>query len=194
MSEPFANHAMLDLETMSNASSAAIVSMAALRFDPRGDRMETLIADCLHPTQFYRRVRLSSSVEIGLTIDADTVMWWLKQDKSAQAELTEGCTIHVAHALDQLGAWCFDNQIGYVWSHGAGFDVVILANAYNRLGRQTPWKYNHVRDTRTVYDLAGIVLHEEPSPEGYLQHHALWDCWKQAAAVQKAYRRLGLSE
>ncbi len=59
---------MLDLETMGNTSNAAIISIAAVYFDETGVGRS-----------FYHKVSLGSSCAIGLEMDADTVLWWLKQ-------------------------------------------------------------------------------------------------------------------
>ena len=61
-------HLMVDIETMGIKSNFAIISIGAVEF-----KIETGETG----KEFYRNVTLKSSVELGLNVDADTVMWWM---------------------------------------------------------------------------------------------------------------------
>jgi hypothetical protein len=77
-----------------------------------------------------------------------------------------------------------------VWSHGAPFDVVAIESGM----RQTlsypnpiPWPFYTVRDTRTLFEIAGVKL----SDGGHTTtHKAVEDAERQAIVVQKAYQKL----
>ena len=74
---------MLDLETMSTSSSAAIVSIGAVKFDPHGK-----IGDFGDPANaeykpFYCTVELTSCIDAGLHVSGSTIEWWLKQENDA---------------------------------------------------------------------------------------------------------------
>ena len=78
-----------------------------------------------------------------------------------------------------------------LWSHGAAFDSPILAAAYAACGLPVPWHYRAPRDTRTLFDIAGIDdhsawLNQHPGPLG-VAHHALDDSICQARAVCAAW-------
>jgi 3' exoribonuclease, RNase T-like len=93
-------------------------------------------------------------------------------------------TQYLGTALSNLRS-CFslgDNW--YVWSHGSNFDTVILENAYRLIGGSPWWDYKNVRDTRTLFDVAGCTYTAKGG------HDALEDARNQAEAVQKAYQQL----
>lgn len=96
----------------------------------------------------------------------------------------------------QICDWCgapADPLSGVaLWSHGAAFDPPILAAAYKAVGLAVPWHYRAPRDTRTLFDLAGIEDHsawlrQHPGPLG-IAHHSLDDSVCQARAICAAWR------
>jgi hypothetical protein len=65
----------LDLETMgSTRQTAAIVSIGAVAFNVEGDMSEP----------FYVNVDLEDAMRHGLTVDADTIKWWMRQQLLAR--------------------------------------------------------------------------------------------------------------
>jgi DNA polymerase III epsilon subunit-like protein len=68
------NHVMVDIETMGNESYSSIVSIGALEFD-----LETGETG----REFYVNVDLQSCIDVGLILNASTVMWWMSQDKKS---------------------------------------------------------------------------------------------------------------
>jgi hypothetical protein len=117
-------------------------------------------------------------------VSQDTVEWWAKQSKEAQEEAfcPEG-RISIEEAMNQLYKFCWGAK--RVWSHGAGFDVVICEYLFRKIGKATPWSFWEVRDTRTIFDL-GI----DPQRPPVLKHHALEDAWNQAVGVQNVFKAL----
>lgn len=158
------NHVMLDLETMGNGPSAAIVAIGAVRF-----------GDGVTGDEFYERVNLESSLAIGLKMDASTVLWWMQQSDAARAELyrRDGCPIELA--LEKFAAWLppLDAQ---VWGNGASFDNVILNTAYRFAGKEGPWKFWNDRCYRTIKALHPHIKVEQRGTH----HHALDDARSQA--------------
>lgn len=55
---------------------------------------------------------------------------------------------------------------------------------------EIPWKFWNSRDTRTVYDLAGIDMKKISVPDNYKAHHALGDCLKQIEGLKQAFKIL----
>lgn len=183
------NHVMLDLETMGNDSDAAIVSIGACAFNPTGENVpEPDYDSTISNDVFYRRVNLESSLKAGLTINGETIYWWLKQSEKARRELTKH-TVSLSSALSDFSAWWNYGRYTYLWSHGATFDAVILTTAFKKLGYLVPWSYKNIRDTRTLFDI--MFLNRKTKHQICEQSHtALFDAWRQALDVQWCYRTL----
>jgi len=166
---------MFDLETASKRSNAAIASIGAVVFDPHSD----WIGDA-----FHLHVDLEDCQRHGLTIGADTVLWWLKQSGDAQAALGNGqqgaaplvTALEALHAFITVG----ESDAVEIWCNGASFDLPILANAYRAIGWKTPWPFWRERDLRT---LKGLHPEQRLERTG-LAHHALDDAIHQARLVQ----------
>jgi len=170
---------MIDLETLSTETNAAILTIGAVRFDPNGNELEDSDMESL-----YIRVDLDSCNELDLHVSDATIEWWSQQSREAQEEAfsCENRT-HIVDAFAQLYKFCWGAQ--RIWSHGAAFDIVICETIFKKLRRQIPWHYTAVRCTRTLFDL-GIDPHRPP----VLKHHALEDAWNQAVGVQNVFRNL----
>lgn len=180
-------HAMVDLETVGTAPGSAILTIGAIRFDVDAD---DLGADGVDPfnlgpgRSFYMRVDRDSGLNVGLTEDADTLDWWSRQTPEARAEAFDAAPrARVSEALSGFARW-FAAGSEFIWSHGSGFDVVLLEAAMRLTGIAPSWKYCNARDTRTLYDFTGVRPVRDAN-----HHHALHDALAQAAAVQLAYRR-----
>jgi hypothetical protein len=94
-----------------------------------------------------------------------------------------GDRVHIREAFDRLYKFCWGAK--RVWSHGAGFDVIILEWYFRKIGKAIPWSFWEVRDTRTIFDL-GI----NPNRPPVLKHHALEDAWNQAVGVQNVFKTI----
>lgn len=170
---------MIDLETLDVLPTASILTIGAVKFDPFGDDIKE--PDC---NRFYVKVDLDSCDRYGCTVSQDTVEWWAKQSQAAQDEaFSPDGRIPIESAMEQLYKFCWGSK--RVWSHGAGFDVIILENLFRKVGKAIPWSFWEVRDTRTLFDL-GI----NPNRPPVLKHHALEDAWNQAVGVQNVFKTL----
>lgn len=137
--------------------------------------------------------------DFGLRRDPKTAEWWSSQSKAARAAFTSPFPLNVA--LNAFANWLKriieeDGGPVRIWSHGAAFDGPILEAAYIAIGGKAPWHYRSLRDTRTLFDAAGIIDHSEflklyPGPMG-IPHHALDDAVSQALAVNVAWRRINM--
>ena len=170
---------MIDMETLDVLPTATVLTIGAVKFDPFGDDVNEPNSD-----QFYVKVDVDSCDRLGCTVSQDTVEWWAKQSKEAQEEaFSLESRIDIVDAMNQLYKFCWGAK--RVWSHGAGFDVVICENLFRKIGKATPWSFWEVRDTRTLFDL-GI----DPQRPPVLKHHALEDAWNQAVGVQNVFKAL----
>lgn len=133
------NNVMVDLETMGTGPNSAIIAVGAVRFDGNG------VSD-----RFYEVVDLQSCVDLGLKLDASTVIWWMDQSDAARGEFKRTGD-HISVVLQRFSKWVA-NASGdpIVWGNGASFDNVILASAYGATGHIVPWKFRNDRCYRTV--------------------------------------------
>ena len=177
---------MLDLETLGTAPGAVILTAAIVAFDVRGSPPKL-------ENTFYMHVDLQSCLRVGLTVEAGTLQWWLKQGDEARREAFDheprySIEQTLFKLVDFIRARAENIGTARIWSHGAGFDVVLVEEAFRRCGTGAPpWKYSNIRDTRTIYELAGIRS-ARTRPE--VSHHAVHDAIAQAYDVQRAYEIL----
>lgn len=141
-------------------------------------------------------MKSATSYKYPLTRDPRTVQWWSEQSDEAQAAFVD--PVDLREALVRFTDWLDridpEPTAIRIWSHGAAFDPPILAAAYEVVGLPVPWHYRAPRDTRTLFDAAGIedhsaLLARHPGPMA-VSHHALDDAICQARAVCAAYMLL----
>ena len=77
---------MIDLETLATSNDAAIVTMAAIRFDPHADYSKMKVEDLPPHQVMYRRIDLDSCTALGCKVNEETIQWWATQSKEAQDE------------------------------------------------------------------------------------------------------------
>jgi hypothetical protein len=161
-------HLMLDLETLGIRPGCVVLSVGAVVFGREGvlDRFEAPIL-------------LSSCLELGLTVDADTLGWWAgREDRGPLIAACEGATTRALPAV-LLRFHDFVRQRGggplCVWSNGADFDVPILQAAYDACRLPPPWGAYAARCYRTLKSLRPDIVAEGPKA-----HTALADAERQA--------------
>lgn len=161
-------HIMIDIETMCNKSTAAIVSIGAVQFDmATGETGET-------GEKFYTNIDLQSCIDVGLTLSASTIMWWMDKDKEAQKSLLDK-PVRISDALHEFIMWCkaVNALECNIWANSPSFDCVILKNAFDKCERNLPWNYWNERDCRTLVTFAP---HIKKSMVNNLPHDAFHDC------------------
>lgn len=180
-------HIMLDIETVSKTNTAAILSIGAVAFDPNDPNTNADQGD-----KFHVRCDLNGQ-ERWLTIDGDTVQWWLAAERdAARAQLLSMVPVDFTSALFGFAAW-LDSQLGEtvaIWGNGATFDNVIVLNAFRELGvPHSKWTYKSDRCYRTMKSIAGI-----PDPVDYgTTHSALDDAIAQANHLKAIVAHLGIT-
>lgn len=167
-------HVMLDLETMSSESDAAIVQIGAVGFD-LGAIGRTFKVN-IDPED----AKLYGSVSHA------TMDWWDKQlEETRTSVFTGGKDLQLG--LSNFTYWVkdfFNDDIQF-WAH-ATFDFPILDHAYKQLGLQNPVKYRKARDLRTLESFFGKLITWEKR-EG-VHHDALDDAIFQAKHPQSMLR------
>jgi len=182
---------MIDLETLSTRPNSVILTLAAVRFDryatPNKIDMIDTNFNVNNDNIFYRKITIDSCLDIGLVKDQKTVDWWNQQTESIRNEAFSPIDrIPIKQALEELTTFFGNDKKQCVWSHGSCFDCVILDEAFNRCGMQTPWKYFNVRDTRTLFELSSITHNQLP----IASHHAVFDCLRQIYGVNLAISKI----
>lgn len=193
---PRFSHVMLDLETLSTRTNAAVIQIAAVAFD-----IET---GELGP-RFNAYINESALVgaKVG-HIDISTVAWWMQQAPAAAlgAKLaSEDDSRTLGKALLDFEAWFLalagtDATVGddavneiRLWAKGLK-DMCWLEAAYERtdLG-EVPWYYRAPRDMRTLFAVAPGGQPDLPRDEAR-KHDAVYDCEYQIAQVCAAWAAL----
>lgn len=150
------SNVMIDIETLSTKSDAAVLSIGLAAFD------DQRVVDT-------HGIAIKAEQVFG-TIDVDTVRWWMRQTNAASSYSMNG-------EIHQSAAWVqFDSFLqkhlhitGEVWAKGPQFDCVILGEWLKGLkarnlvasGARMPWKYSQERDVRTLQNealRAGCVI------------------------------------
>jgi len=178
---------MIDLETLSTNSDAAIISIGAVKFNPRGDigvlEDETAVGDIPY-RHFYQNIDMYSLTEASFHISGQTLKWWFSQSPEARESLSAD-QVDIGTALSRFYLW-FGEESLPTWGNGAGFDNVVLRNAFQKLGGQSPFRFTHDRCFRTMKALFPDVNYVTP----VLAHNALSDAEAQAVHLQKLFNRI----
>jgi len=170
---------MVDLETMGQGTDAAIISIGAVHFDTCKRTIEST---------FYSEVNLESSLQLGLKIDASTVLWWMKQSEAARKAFKHNEKARdIYDVLTRFEEWYPERAT--FWGNGATFDNVILSTAYDLYGIEKPWKYWEDRCFRTLCSLYPEISVSDVGTA----HNALDDALYQTELLLEIYRQKGLN-
>lgn len=178
------HHVMLDLETWGTSPYSTIISIGACVFDPYVEEQNKIITD-----RFEVAI---APINAGLRVDAETLMWWMDPARDdARASWWDMPKVSIREALDGFADWLSlgrDMNDFRIWGNGAGFDNVLLRQAYEVNSREVPWSFRHDRCFRTLRNLLTI---EEGQYLG-TQHNALHDAVNQAIRTNQIVRKLGI--
>jgi len=176
---------MIDFETMSTKTSAAVIQIGACYFDRTTG--ETL--NMFGPLN----VSLETEMDHGFDVDANTILWWMKQSDEARKSL-------IFNIARSHNAFCelnnFLNGCDEIWSH-ATFDHPIMMHHFDVLGIKPSFQYWLARDVRTILELAEMSdkatikrLKKEFFQGENVAHNALFDCKFQAHIVGQAWKEI----
>lgn len=176
---------MIDNETLSTHPEGVITSIGLVIFDRSGTPGTYIDA-----RKF--QVDAQSCQDIGMKLDANTVMWWLDQDKEAQLALKQGSPVQAAALSLIIKDLLKVHNIKRIWGHGSAFDCVGL-NSLVRLCGHKELNFRLFRDTRTLFELANITKgdwNESKEATPGPKHCSLVDSQRQAFLVQLSMERL----
>lgn len=165
---------MVDIETLGTRIGSVVLSAAFVRFEDED--------------AYVVNFDLDDQAKLGLEVDVNTLDWWDQNIEAKAATrinrlgLGEALRATIMQ-LERLSNGCEVR----LWCHGAAFDAPMLEELYRRTGIPCPWSFRMVRDTRTLYDLAGV----DPKQFSVLPAHvAANDAVAQVRAAREAMRRL----
>lgn len=191
--EPVFTDLMIDCETLSLAPRPYILSIAVGAFN----------ALDLSGCRFWSTSLVGP--QPGADIDADTVRWWLEQDRATLIEALggpaqkipglstdrEGKEITLREFLVEAITSIATINPERIWVRG--IDHFWLENHFKALGLKAPWKYNQVVDLRSVETaakLAGYPGYNEPEGASGPRHSALADVVYQINATRSVMQWL----
>ncbi len=162
-------HVMIDLETMGDTPTSAIIAIGAVSFGQNKDKV--WVVD--ESQQFYVKIQLQSCIDAGLSVDGSTVAWWLQQSQAAREEFKNNEKHHpIDFVLMEFATWF--KSIGgiYPWGNGADFDVAIMNHAYSKMrlyaykgtrrqefmDLQAPWQFWNSRCFRTLKNVIKVPV------------------------------------
>jgi len=167
---------MVDLETLGTGANSAIISIGACYFDEYG----------IGKT-FYMPIDPRDSVQQGLEIDVDTVIWWMQQsDQARNVFVNTDRAFSLETALREFSEFCQNDA--RVWGNGAAFDNVILGNAYKALNKEQPWKFWNDRCYRTMKATYKDVTYTRSGTH----HNAVEDAITQASHMISICQKYGI--
>ena len=171
---------MLDIETLGLTPNCVILSLGAVKFNPR--------EGIIYPGGLHLILDVNQQLEVGRAVDETTVEWWSKQHPQViEVALSE----HNRISLESFNASFNKFLVGVdeIWAQGPAFDIVILENLYTQMGWPKPWHHWQIRDSRTLFAVHGDkrIKHQEK------MHNALEDAKSQAQAVIGVFEKLNLT-
>ena len=173
---------MVDIETMGNKSKSAIISIGAVNFDIQSGETGR---------QFYCNISLQSCLDAGLTVNADTIMWWMRQSDEARKALNSN-TIPLKQGLILFHNWLCEVPDDYqIWGNSARFDLGLLDDAYFSIGDKTPWNYWQERCVRTLVAFNPFL---KKSIVNELPHDAISDCLYQIKYCSAIYNSININK
>jgi Mesyanzhinovviridae exonuclease len=180
---------MIDLETLGTSAGCVILSLGAVKFQvveaENGESPFRPVA------RFSREIDIASAMAAGLTVDPNTLKWWLTQSPEALAALFTNPQ-PLETVLEDFSNWLQTGpDVSAVWSCGASFDLPILSAAYDACpGETRPWSHRQERCHRTLRELFGAGL--EPEQVG-TTHCAVDDAEFQARHLANIMANLGVN-
>ena len=183
---------MIDLETLSTHTNAAIIEIGAVEFNKLTGEVGEKFNVIIEPSDWCKNNR---------HVDGETIQWWFKQTNDARKRFVtkqkniDYCTLK--HALQKLRNFIMDcdtvdnDKDVVVWGNGSTMDITILESAYEYFDIEIPWKFWSVNDVRTIVDLNPIVKTQTIFNTG-IQHSAVGDCLHQIKYLTNTIKTLNV--
>lgn len=181
---------MYDIESL-DTGPRSVVSQIGFQAFPADDPDKVLSKAVVY-------LPLQPQIELKRTVSAATIAWWMKQDDAARSrfEMSTGDEFEELPALLRFIARKFSEVTAEgtksyeLWAKGPQFDITNIETLMQETGVRVPWRYDRVRDLRTLMALAGIRTEDVPRPESMTAHMADEDARYQILCYSEALSRL----
>ena len=146
--------------------------------------LQELLKDKIFVPDFKCTINLESSIRAGFNIDASTVEWWTQQSQDAKdATFKPHCPVDVEDLPGVFNNWVnqrinalYGSRIDILkyegfeaddcdvtinlnfWGNGSTFDIGLLEDIYTKYKVAVPWKYNAIRDVRTLNSIYKDII------------------------------------
>lgn len=165
-------HIMIDLETLSVQSDAAIIAIGVVEFS-----LDKILVEKLW--------RISPMLASGRR-DDPTLTWWEEQKSELKCEIFGG-TDRETTVLLQFARFMENySESHWIWAGPSTFDLAILKNRYREIGIEYPINWYNERDQSTLSSMAKHLKIDYSGAEfgGRQPHNPLHDSIFQAHKVQ----------
>lgn len=193
--------AMIDLETLDQANTAAPYAIGARMFVPGLLSGEPMIDPDepyyqIDSPDFLQYIEPSALMsDWRFTKSADTIEWTLRKN---QAELDRAYKFgdDVEAVLLRFKEWYEHNKPEYIFANSPSFDVAILRHAFRALDIEDRFiDFRSEMDVRTIRELLGWMgQNKYGKVEGARLHSPLGDCSMQILDVHRFVTLLGNGE
>lgn len=165
---------MIDIETLDDQNTAAIISIGAVVFNPETKHVED--------DTFHVNIDWDDAARHG-THSEKTMAFWNKQPVEALETLFTPAQTTVSEAVIAFSEYVRSWNPGpkYIWGNSPAFDVAILRHAFKQTGHEFPFVPWVEMDVRTLKNL--LPLEHVPKKDG-VNHSAVDDCRWQCKIVQ----------
>jgi len=146
-------HAMIDIETLGLGIRAPLFEIGVCIFSLEERKI-------LGSHQINVDL-LDVVLKTGFAPQQGTVDWWRDQTYDPTNNKTR---LTLTRALNRLDTVLTEAEVQMVWGNSPSFDMVILEQHYQALGRKPAWTYKQELDFRTLKWLHRDLLGREMSP------------------------------
>ena len=162
----------IDIETLGVTTISTVIQIGAVKFN---------YGDSTYSEKFIVDVDPESCRRIGGMDDKSTVEWWGNLGGFKPAT---DYVLPIKEALEKLNGFLKNSGNDDVWCKGPHFDIAILEFYYDKLKIKKPWKYNKIRDFRTIEQLHYEAYGYWAPDVGEPSHRADEDCDNQIKALK----------
>lgn len=184
---------MIDTETLSTKSNAAILSVAAVKFLP--DVVQTDAELRSIDNWMYFNIDIYDSIRMNRDVNMETVLWWSTQKPAAWDALqADRQKFFSAMIMTSSFLQVVSEEMPFIYCNPASFDFPILKSAFEQFNIKT-WEHYQERCYRTyineISKLVGIRYKDITSVKEFMRsykgdaHNAMDDCIKQIGIMQR---------
>lgn len=175
---------MIDIEGTSTLPRAGVLMIGAV-----------VVSEELNLGRAYAQsIQRADAYVYGL-VDRDTLDFWkgVRQSDPDVYDAVWGGTRSAPEVAEEFAGWVREIAPEEIWARGPQYDICALEHLFRETYIECPWKYNQVRDLRTLTALFPDVLHTVERPTGWKAHDAYNDASLQAlhlVAILKHLQRV----